>query len=131
MKDIPRGLVTRATYILRDALAAIGVRVEQCEICGAKAGDVFHTGGAKLEIHHIIPAKKGGAADGWNLVVLCRSCHHLAEWMSEWVTPINHYYKSKGMQKRRRFIKDAKLIYAFGHKRMGKHEKPEPEEGET
>lgn len=43
---------------------------EPCENCGAETTDV----------HHIVPLLCGGTNDDYNLMPLCRSCHHEAEW---------------------------------------------------
>lgn len=45
---------------------------EICNICGSTEN---------LESHHLVEVCEGGAADTFNIVILCRSCH--SEWHNE------------------------------------------------
>ena len=41
-----------------------------CSVCGWKE--------AACDLHHIVPKKKGGTNDHYNLTLLCPNCHRLA-----------------------------------------------------
>lgn len=45
-----------------------------CQVCGRTAED-----GARLHVHHIVPAAQGGTGDIENLVTLCSGCHRSIE----------------------------------------------------
>lgn len=45
----------------------------ECKICGEKPTS------KKLDVHHIVPVVAGGTNEMWNLLVLCDSCHAVAE----------------------------------------------------
>lgn len=47
-----------------------------CRMCGrgCRYGDPIET---KADPHHIILESLGGASESWNLLYLCRRCHHL------------------------------------------------------
>lgn len=47
-------------------------RKDWCELCGESD--------CKLDVHHIIPIMVGGTNEKWNMMTLCNSCHHKAEW---------------------------------------------------
>lgn len=36
--------------------------------------------GGAIDVHHIIPLLSGGTNEDWNLLALCRPCHHRTEW---------------------------------------------------
>lgn len=46
----------------------------ECENCGATD--------CKLDSHHIVPVMCGGTHGFYNLMTLCESCHHKAEWFT-------------------------------------------------
>lgn len=46
----------------------------ECQNCGASD--------CKLDSHHVIPVMSGGTHGFWNLMTLCESCHHKAEWFT-------------------------------------------------
>lgn len=46
----------------------------ECQNCG--------TSDCKLDSHHIVPVMCGGTHGFWNLMTLCESCHHKAEWFT-------------------------------------------------
>lgn len=46
----------------------------ECQNCGATD--------CKLDSHHIVPVMSGGTHGYWNLMTLCESCHHKAEWFT-------------------------------------------------
>lgn len=48
-----------------------------CEMCGRPAVEIEHR---DLDVHHIVPLLCGGTNEDWNLLALCDSCHHRAEW---------------------------------------------------
>jgi 5-methylcytosine-specific restriction endonuclease McrA len=43
----------------------------KCQACGVK----WHRNEKKFPVHHILPRKKGGPDEPWNLMTLCPSCH--------------------------------------------------------
>lgn len=45
--------------------------ITHCECCGDTTKEI-------LQVHHIIPVKKGGTNDANNLIVLCPNCHYKA-----------------------------------------------------
>lgn len=47
----------------------------RCETCGGAP-----INRRTLDVHHIVPVMAGGTNEQWNLMVLCESCHHRAEW---------------------------------------------------
>lgn len=51
-------------------------RKESCGNCGRTAEETGRT----LDVHHIVPLLCGGTNDEWNMMTLCMSCHHKAEW---------------------------------------------------
>lgn len=44
----------------------------ECRRCGAKESEFNR----KLDVHHVLSYKKGGANDIDNLITVCRSCHN-------------------------------------------------------
>jgi hypothetical protein len=48
-------------------------KADECQNCGTSES---------LELHHIIPLMDGGTNEPWNLMTLCESCHHKAEWFT-------------------------------------------------
>jgi hypothetical protein len=48
-------------------------KADECQNCGTSEN---------LELHHIIPLMDGGTHEPWNLMTLCMSCHHKAEWFT-------------------------------------------------
>jgi len=48
-------------------------KADECQNCGTSE---------RLELHHIIPLMDGGTNEPWNLMTLCESCHHKAEWFT-------------------------------------------------
>jgi len=47
----------------------------RCKSCGDPQPE-----GGSLDVHHIVPIMCGGTNGDWNLMALCPSCHHTAEW---------------------------------------------------
>lgn len=55
-------------------------RSDTCENCGVEGN---------THLHHIIPIMDGGTNEPWNLMTLCPSCHHKAEWRTRaFSTPV-------------------------------------------
>jgi len=59
------------------------------ELCGYKCANPECTSNATVEVHHILPVASGGVDDYWNLICLCKKCHH--KWKSIFHTDHRRY----------------------------------------
>ena len=59
------------------------------ELCRYKCANPECDSNSTVEVHHILPVASGGVDDYWNLICLCKKCHH--KWKSIFHTDHKRY----------------------------------------
>ena len=49
--------------------------IGHCQLCLAEK-EMVEMCGYRLEAHHLIPVKNGGADEPYNIIIVCTNCHH-------------------------------------------------------